>query len=51
VDNHSDRHVAAVLTTLGARLSSMSFPATAGGYRELVAWVGTFGVLRRGLMR
>ncbi|MDQ3763723.1 MAG: IS110 family transposase [Actinomycetota bacterium] len=50
---HSDRQVAVVLTTLGTRLSrlgtrlsSKSFPATAAGYRALVAWVGTFGVLR-----
>jgi transposase len=37
VDTHSDRHVAAVLTTLGTRLGSASFAATAAGYQELVA--------------
>ena len=47
VDTHIDVHVAAVLSTLGARLSSTNFPATAAGYRALLAWVGTFEVLRR----
>ena len=47
VDTHKDRHVAAVLTSLGVLLSSKSFPATAAGYRTLLAWVATFGVLRR----
>ena len=37
VDTHSDRHVAAVLTTLGTRLGSASFAATAAGYQQLVA--------------
>jgi transposase len=47
VDTHSDQHVAAVLTTLGTRLGSASFAATATGYQELVAWAATFGMLRR----
>src|SRR5947209_11719341 len=47
VDTHSEVHVAVVLSTLGARLSSTNVPATAGGYRALLAWAGTFGVLRR----
>jgi hypothetical protein len=47
VDTHSDRHVAAVLTTLDTRLSSTSSPATTAGYRALLVWVGTSGVLRR----
>jgi hypothetical protein len=38
---HSDRHVAAVLTTLGTRQGSASFAATAAGYQELVAWAAT----------
>jgi transposase len=36
-----------VLSTLGARLGSTNFPATAAGYRALLAWAGTLGVLRR----
>jgi transposase len=47
VDTHSEVHVAVVLSTLGARLSSTNFPATAAGYRALLAWAGTLGVLRR----
>jgi transposase len=47
VDTHKDRHVAVVLTPLGVRLSSDNFPVTAAGYRALLAWVGTFGILRR----
>jgi hypothetical protein len=47
VDTHKDVHVAAVLSRLGVLLSSANFPATAAGYRALLAWVSTFGVLRR----
>ena len=47
VDTHKDRHAAAVLSTLGVLLGSNDFPATAAGYRALLAWAGTFGILRR----
>ena len=47
VDTHSELHVAVVLSTLGARLGSTNVPATADGYQALLAWVATFGVLRR----
>jgi transposase len=47
VDTHSEVHVAVVLSTLGVRLGSTNFPATAAGYRALLAWAGTLGVLRR----
>ena len=47
VDTHSDQHVAAVLTTVGTRLGSASFAATAADYQQLAAWAATFGVLRR----
>ena len=47
VDTHSDVHVAAVITALGVLLDTAHFPATAAGYRALVGWVGSFGVLRR----
>ena len=43
VDTHKDRHAAAVLSTLGVLLSSNDFPATAAGYRALLAWAGTLG--------
>jgi transposase len=47
VDTHKDVHVAAVLTALGVLQETRTFPATAAGYRALLAWVGTFGILRR----
>ncbi|HYZ35427.1 MAG TPA: transposase, partial [Pseudonocardiaceae bacterium] len=47
VDTHSDVHVAAVITALGVLLDTAQFPATGAGYRALVGWVGSFGVLRR----
>ncbi|GII97620.1 IS110 family transposase [Sinosporangium siamense] len=47
VDTHKDVHVAAAVTAMGAPLGSRSFPACPDGYRELVAWARSFGVLRR----
>lgn len=47
VDTHKDVHAAAVITVLGAALDGRSFPATADGYRQLLNWARTFGVLRR----
>ncbi|MEH0449654.1 IS110 family transposase [Streptomyces sp. B21-102] len=47
VDTHKDVHVAAVITVLGAMLAHQEFPATAAGYRQLLAWACSFGALRR----
>ncbi|MEU9663882.1 IS110 family transposase [Streptomyces chartreusis] len=47
VDTHKDVHVAAVITMLGALLAHQEFPATAAGYRQLLAWAGPFGELGR----
>ena len=47
VDTHKDLHVAAVLTALGVLRETKTFPATAAGYQALLAWVSTFGILRR----
>ncbi|MEU5538470.1 IS110 family transposase [Streptomyces sp. NPDC020362] len=47
VDTHKDVHVAAVITVLGALLAHQEFPATAAGYRQLLAWACSFGALRR----
>jgi transposase len=47
VDTHKDVHVAAVLTALGVLQETKTFPATAAGYQALLAWAGTFGILRR----
>ena len=47
VDTHKDVHVAAVVTTLGAQVADATFPTTAAGYRQLLAWARSFGVLER----
>jgi transposase len=47
VDSHQDTHVAAVITNLGAAVAHRAFPATAAGYRQLLAWARRFGRLRR----
>jgi transposase len=47
VDTHKDVHVAAVVTTLGAQVANATFPTTAAGYRQLLAWARGFGVLER----
>ena len=47
VDTHKDLHAAAVINPLGVLLSSEMFPATAAGYRALLAWAGRFGTVRR----
>jgi transposase len=47
VDTHKDLHAAAVINPLGVLLSSEMFPATAAGYRALLAWVSRFGTVRR----
>jgi transposase len=47
VDTHKDIHVAALITTLGVQLADATFPTTTAGYRQLLAWARTFGVLRR----
>ena len=43
VDTHLDVHVAAALDGIGGLLAVESFPATAGGYRKLLAWMAGFG--------
>ncbi|MFC7626112.1 IS110 family transposase [Microlunatus sp. GCM10028923] len=47
VDTHKDFHVAVVLSVLGTVLGSRSFRTTAVGYRALLAWAQTFGLVRR----
>jgi transposase len=45
VDTHLDVHVAAALNQLGALLGTRSFPATTRGYRQLLVWLRSFGVV------
>ncbi|MGW3730253.1 IS110 family transposase [Streptomyces sp. NPDC000851] len=40
-------HVAAVITVLGALLAHQEFPTTAAGYRQLLSWARSFGILHR----
>ena len=47
VDTHKDQHHAAVIDLAGRCLGSKSFPASAPGYRALLAWMVTFGALAR----
>jgi transposase len=43
VDSHADTHTAAVLDSVGRRLGSAQFPATATGYRDLERWLAGHG--------
>ncbi|MEU3989504.1 IS110 family transposase [Streptomyces platensis] len=47
VDTHGEVHVAAALCPLGKILGTKSFPATAVGYRRLLAWASKLGTVRR----
>jgi transposase len=46
VDTHADSHTAAVIDEVGRLLAHRQFPADAGGYRALTAWLRGFGDLR-----
>lgn len=45
VDTHADTHTAAVLDGTGRLLGHHQFPSTATGYRQLLAWLRSFGAL------
>jgi transposase len=45
VDTHGKTHHAAVIDQLGQLLGDQQFPATAAGYRLLLAWLRSFGRL------
>ncbi|MDX6262752.1 MAG: transposase [Kribbellaceae bacterium] len=45
VDTHRDTHTAGVVDTTGRLLDHRAFPATTPGYRDLLAWMRTFGTL------
>ncbi|MEX5713122.1 IS110 family transposase [Parafrankia sp. FMc6] len=47
VDTHKDVHVAAVLTPVGALLGSATFPTTADGCAQLLAWAREYGTVAR----
>lgn len=45
VDTHGETHHAAVIDRLGRHLADREFPATGTGYRQLVSWLRSFGVV------
>ena len=45
VDTHGKTHHAAAIDQTGRLLGDREFPATASGYRELLAWLRSFGRL------
>jgi transposase len=47
VDSHADTHQAAALDDRGRLLGTKSFAVSAAGYRELLAWLASFGVIDR----
>ncbi len=47
VDSHADTHHAAALDDRGRLLGTMVFAVTAQGYRQLLAWLGSFGEIDR----
>ena len=47
VDTHSRVHVGAVVNAIGKILATASFPVTVAGYRQLLAWMRSFGTLAR----
>ncbi len=47
MDTHGEVHVAAVVCPLGQTLGTKPFPATAAGYRQLLARARTLGTVCR----
>jgi transposase len=47
VDTHKDLHVAAVVDAHDQLLGSRSFATTRHGYKQMLAWMRSFGVLQR----
>jgi transposase len=47
VDTHKDLHVAAVADERDRVLATASFATTRQGYRQMLAWMRSFGVVRR----
>ncbi len=45
VDTHKDVHVAVAISGLGARLGTLSVPATAEGYQQLADWARGHGTV------
>lgn len=46
VDTHKHVHAAAAINALGARLGTITIPASRKGYQALEAWAQSFGPIR-----
>ena len=47
VDTHKDLHVAAVVDEQDRVLGTQSFASTRQGYRQMLAWMRSFGAVQR----
>ena len=47
VDTHKDLHVAAVVDEQDRVLGTQSFASTRQGYRQMLAWMRSFGEVKR----
>ena len=47
VDTHKDLHVAAIVDEQDRIIGTRSFATTRQGYRQMLAWMRSFGVLQR----
>jgi transposase len=47
IDTHLDQHAAAALDPVGRPLGTISVPATAAGYEQLLTWASAFGLVTR----
>ena len=47
VDTHKDLHVAAVVDERDRLLATASFATTRQGYRQMLAWMRSFGTVKR----
>ncbi|MGI5518392.1 IS110 family transposase [Streptomyces sp. CA-106131] len=45
VDTHGQTHHAAVIDSVGRHLADREFPATIRGYRDLLDWIRSHGML------
>ena len=47
IDTHKDVHAAAAISETGRLLGTTEFPTTPAGYRQLLAWLRSFGPIER----
>jgi len=47
IDTHLDQHAVAAIDAVGRLLGTISVPATAAGYEQLLTWASVFGLVTR----